>query len=39
LGGVGLSAFVWSLKSGQYDDLQGAAWRILSDDENSPPKP
>jgi cbb3-type cytochrome oxidase maturation protein len=33
LGGLGLAAFLWSLKSGQYDDLDGAAWRILSDDE------
>jgi len=34
LGLVGLGAFVWSLKSGQYDDLDGAANRILIDDEN-----
>lgn len=34
LGGVGLAAFVWSLKSGQYDDLDGAANRILFDDED-----
>ena len=33
LGLVGLSAFVWSMKSGQYDDLDGAANRILNDDE------
>lgn len=33
LGGVGLAAFLWSLRSGQYDDLEGAAWRILQDDE------
>ena len=26
MGGVGLAAFIWSLKSGQYDDLEGAAW-------------
>lgn len=32
LGGLGLAAFLWSLKSGQYDDLQGASWRILDDD-------
>ncbi len=32
LGLVGLGAFVWSLKSGQYDDLDGAAQRILNDD-------
>ncbi|MGF7008195.1 cbb3-type cytochrome oxidase assembly protein CcoS [Aminobacter sp. BE322] len=33
LGGLGLAAFLWSLKSGQYDDLDGAAQRILIDDE------
>lgn len=38
LGLLGLAAFVWSLKSGQYDDLQGAAERIL-DDEDDRPKP
>ena len=32
LGLVGLSAFIWSLKTGQYDDLEGAANRILFDD-------
>ncbi len=34
LGFLGLGAFIWSLKSGQYDDLDGAARRILLDDEN-----
>ncbi|MDW9681872.1 cbb3-type cytochrome oxidase assembly protein CcoS [Sinorhizobium meliloti] len=33
LGFVGLLAFFWSLRSGQYDDLDGAAERILLDDE------
>lgn len=33
LGGLGLAAFLWSLKTGQYDDLEGASWRILEDDE------
>ena len=36
LGALGLVAFLWSLKSGQYDDLDGAAVRILLDDE--PPR-
>ena len=36
LGAVGLGAFVWSLRSGQYDDLDGAAWRIIQDDEEKP---
>ena len=33
LGGSALGAFLWSLQSGQYDDLEGAAERILLDDE------
>lgn len=33
LGFVGLLGFLWSLKSGQYDDLDGAAWRAIADDE------
>ncbi len=33
LGLIGLGAFLWSLRSGQYDDLDGAAERILFDDE------
>lgn len=33
LGLLGLVAFLWSLKSGQYDDLEGAAWRAIADDE------
>jgi cbb3-type cytochrome oxidase maturation protein len=33
LGLTGLAAFMWSLKSGQYDDVQGAAVRMLSDDD------
>ena len=33
LGLTGLVAFLWSLKSDQYDNLDGAAVRILSDDD------
>lgn len=33
LGLSGLGAFIWSLKTGQYDDVQGAAVRVLSDDD------
>ncbi|WP_106751748.1 cbb3-type cytochrome oxidase assembly protein CcoS [Pannonibacter carbonis] len=33
LGALGLVGFLWSLKSGQYDDLEGAKWRVLSDDD------
>lgn len=31
LGALGLLAFFWSLKSGQYDDLEGASVRILDE--------
>jgi cbb3-type cytochrome oxidase maturation protein len=34
LGGGGLALFLWSLRSGQYEDLDGAANRILFDDED-----
>ncbi|SMC82738.1 cbb3-type cytochrome oxidase assembly protein CcoS [Rhizobium sp. RU36D] len=36
LGALGLFAFLWSLKSGQYEDLEGAAWRALEDDDDRP---
>lgn len=36
LGLLGLGAFLWSLRTGQYDDLEGAAQRILFDDEDEP---
>ena len=36
LGLTGLVAFVWSLRAGQYDDLDGAASRVLFDDDVKP---
>lgn len=43
LGFCGLMAFMWALRSGQFDDLDGAATRILQDDDededNHPPSP
>ena len=36
LGGLGLAAFIWSLRSAQYEDLEGDAWRILSEDDDKP---
>ncbi|QEX20766.1 cytochrome oxidase maturation protein, cbb3-type [Hypericibacter adhaerens] len=40
LGLVGLAAFLWALKTGQFDDLDGAAERILfDDDEDAGPSP
>jgi cbb3-type cytochrome oxidase maturation protein len=43
LGLVGLGAFMWAMKSGQFEDLDGAAERILHDDDDDeddapPPK-
>ncbi|NJO38133.1 MAG: cbb3-type cytochrome oxidase assembly protein CcoS [Rhizobiales bacterium] len=34
LGLLGLAAFLWSLRDGQFDDLDGAAERILLDEED-----
>ena len=34
LGALGLLAFIWSVKSGQFDDLEGDASRILFDDDH-----
>ena len=36
LGAAGLVGFLWALKNGQFDDLEGAANRILFDDEDMP---
>ncbi|MBQ2260725.1 MAG: cbb3-type cytochrome oxidase assembly protein CcoS [Loktanella sp.] len=36
LGAIGLVAFLWSLRANQYEDLEGDAWRILSDDDQEP---
>ena len=36
LGAIGLIGFLWSLKNGQYDDLEGAGWRAIVDDEPAP---
>ena len=33
LGLMGLAAFLWSLNTGQYDDLDGSAERILFDED------
>jgi cbb3-type cytochrome oxidase maturation protein len=32
LGGLGLAGFIWALRSGQFEDLDGAAYRALDDD-------
>lgn len=33
MGAVGLGMFLWSLRSGQYEDMDGAAERILDDQD------
>ena len=38
LGAIGVLLFFWTLKSGQYDDMDGAAQRILIDDEDDLPR-
>ncbi|WP_172300373.1 cbb3-type cytochrome oxidase assembly protein CcoS [Pseudoruegeria sp. HB172150] len=38
LGGLGLGAFVWTLKSRQYEDPEGDSRRILSDEYDDHPK-
>lgn len=37
LGALGLAFFLWTIRSRQYDDLDGAAARILFDDDQPPP--
>ena len=34
LGGLGLGAFLWALRAGQYEDLDGAAERVLFDESD-----
>ncbi|MEL6569792.1 MAG: cbb3-type cytochrome oxidase assembly protein CcoS [Pseudomonadota bacterium] len=36
MGLIGLAAFLWAQRSGQFDDPDGAAYRILNDDEDKP---
>jgi cbb3-type cytochrome oxidase maturation protein len=39
LGGAGLVAFIYTIRSNQYDDPEGASQRILSDEWDDHPKP
>jgi cbb3-type cytochrome oxidase maturation protein len=36
MGLIGLAAFLWAVRTGQFDDLDGAAHRILDDDDENP---
>jgi cbb3-type cytochrome oxidase maturation protein len=35
-GGLGLLAFLWAVRSGQYEDLEGASWRVLDEGDGRP---
>jgi cbb3-type cytochrome oxidase maturation protein len=37
LGLLGVAAFMWALRSGQFEDLDGAAYRILEDENTDAP--
>lgn len=39
MGALGLAAFIWALRSGQYEDIEGAAHRILIDEDDDGPHP
>ncbi|MBS8226095.1 cbb3-type cytochrome oxidase assembly protein CcoS [Vannielia litorea] len=39
LGGLGLGAFWWAVKSRQFDDPEGDSRRILSDEWDDQPRP
>lgn len=39
LGALGLVVFLWTLRNGQYEDLDGAAERILYDEDEPKPDP
>lgn len=36
MGLAGLAAFLWSMRAGQYDDMDGAAHRILIEEDDLP---
>ena len=36
LGLLGLAAFLWALRSGQFEDLEGASWRAIQNDDDMP---
>lgn len=36
LGIVGVAVFFWAVRNGQYDDMDGAANRVLLDDDDKP---
>ena len=39
LGLAGLVAFLWALRSGQFEDLEGAGWRAIADEAGGDDRP
>lgn len=37
--GIAVAVFFWAMRSGQFDDLDSPAWRILRDDDAHPASP
>jgi cbb3-type cytochrome oxidase maturation protein len=37
IGAAGWLVFIWAVKSGQYDDVEGPKYRMLDDEEEGPP--
>lgn len=35
---LAVGAFFWAVRSGQFDDMDTPAWRILLDDDSAPPE-
>ena len=36
--GIAVIAFFWATRTGQFDDLDSPAWKILMDDDSRPPR-
>jgi len=34
---LAIGAFFWAVRTGQFDDMETPAWRILLDDDSAPP--
>jgi len=34
---LAVAAFFWATRSGQFDDLESPAWRVVMDDDRAPP--
>jgi len=35
---LAIGAFFWAVRTGQFDDMETPAWRILLDDDSAPPE-